>query len=171
MIERVETTRLVLRPITMDDVDELVALDSDPEVMRYITGGVPSSREAVETLVAQRLGSRWLAYDRAEGQFVGWFGLVPSGPAGDEIGYRVRRECWGRGLATEGACALIDAAFAGGGGEVRRIWGQTMAVNLRSRQVMQRCGMRYVRTFHLEWDDPIDGAEHGEVEYEILRPA
>jgi hypothetical protein len=35
---------------------------------------------------------------------------------------------------------------------------------------MERCGLRYVRTFHRAWDDPIEGVEHGEVEYELLRP-
>ena len=44
-----------------------------------------------------------------------------------------------------------------------------MVVNTRSRQVMERCGLRYVRTFHLEWDDPIEGTEQGEVEYELRR--
>jgi SAM-dependent methyltransferase len=42
-------------------------------------------------------------------------------------------------------------------------------VNERSRRVMERCGLRYVRTFHLAWDDPIEGTEHGEVEYELRR--
>jgi RimJ/RimL family protein N-acetyltransferase len=44
-----------------------------------------------------------------------------------------------------------------------------MAVNLRSRRVMEKAGLRHVRTFHLVWEDPIPGFEHGEVEYEILR--
>jgi RimJ/RimL family protein N-acetyltransferase len=44
-----------------------------------------------------------------------------------------------------------------------------MAVNTRSRRVMEKAGLRYLRTFHLQWDDPIPGTEHGEVEYELLR--
>lgn len=46
---------------------------------------------------------------------------------------------------------------------------ETMGVNTASRRVMERSGLRYVRTFHFEWDDPLPGTEHGEVEYEILR--
>jgi RimJ/RimL family protein N-acetyltransferase len=44
-----------------------------------------------------------------------------------------------------------------------------MAVNTRSRRVMERCGLKYVRTFYLSWDDPIAGTEAGEVEYELWR--
>ncbi|MEE3918772.1 GNAT family protein [Micromonospora sp. BRA006-A] len=75
----------------------------------------------------------------------------------------------GHGLATEGARALVRHAFDTVG--VRRVWAQTMAVNDRSRAVMARAGLRYVRTFHLAFDDPIPGMEHGEVEYELRRDA
>jgi RimJ/RimL family protein N-acetyltransferase len=44
-----------------------------------------------------------------------------------------------------------------------------MAVNLRSRRVMETAGLTYVRTFHLEWDEPIEGVEQGEVEYALTR--
>ncbi|WP_433687349.1 GNAT family N-acetyltransferase [Micromonospora carbonacea] len=84
-----------------------------------------------------------------------------------ELGYRLRRAAWGRGLATEGSRALLRHAFATVG--LARVWAQTMAVNTASRRVMEKAGLRYVRTFHLDWDDPIEGTEHGEVEYELLR--
>ena len=51
----------------------------------------------------------------------------------------------------------------------QRVWAETMFVNTRSRQVMERIGLRFVRVFHVEFDDPIEGTEHGEVEYEIRR--
>jgi RimJ/RimL family protein N-acetyltransferase len=44
-----------------------------------------------------------------------------------------------------------------------------MAVNAASRRVMEKTGLRYVRTFHAEWPDRIDGDEHGDVEYAITR--
>jgi RimJ/RimL family protein N-acetyltransferase len=168
-IGTIDTDRMTLRPLTIDDVDELVALNSDAEVMRYITGGKPTPREEVIETVRRRIGRRWMAYERSTGEFIGWFGLVPSSTvAGDyEVGYRLRRAAWGRGLATEGTRALIDLAFTALG--ARRIWAETMAVNRRSRAVMERCGLRYARTSHLEWDDPIEGTELGEVEYELWR--
>ena len=165
-IERVETERLTLRPIAVDDVDLLVELDADPVVMRYITGGAPTPRAEAEGIVRRSLGHRWIASDRS-GAFVGWFGLRLSDDRGREreLGYRLRRAEWGKGLATEGSRALIDAAFTHL--DTERVWAETMAVNTASRRVMERCGLRYVRTFHLEWDDPIAGTEHGEVEYEL----
>ncbi|HMG43436.1 MAG TPA: GNAT family N-acetyltransferase, partial [Acidimicrobiales bacterium] len=82
------------------------------------------------------------------------------------LGYRLWRWAWGQGYATEGARALIAHAFTRL--DVCRIWAETMAVNTASRRVMERSGLRYVRTFHFEWDDPLPGTEHGAVEYEIL---
>lgn len=161
------TERLELRPLRMDDVDLLLDLDGDPEVMRYLTGGRPSTRDEVAEVVASAVGHRWIALDRATGAFVGWFALWPTGAGELELGYRLRREAWGRGLASEGARALLDLAF--GSWRVERVWAQTMAVNERSRRVLERCGLRYHRIVHLEWDDPIPGTEHGEVEYELRR--
>ncbi len=168
-IRRLETQRLVMRPIGMTDVDQLVALDSDPEVMRYLTGGKPSTKPEVEALVAQRLGSRWMAYERVTTGFVGWFAAraTREGEGGYELGYRLARRYWGQGLATEGTREVIHEVFSGRG--AKRVWAQTMAVNTRSRRVMERCGLAYVRTFHVSWDDPIEGTEQGEVEYELLR--
>jgi RimJ/RimL family protein N-acetyltransferase len=167
MVERLDTERLTLRPIAIDDVDLLVALDSDPEVMRFISGGKPTSRAQAERIVQMSLGHRWLGFERETNEFVGWFGIRPSTAKSRELGYRLRRAAWGNGLATEGSLALIAVAFTQPG--VDRVRAETMAVNTASRAVMERCGLRFVCTFHLEWDDPIEGTEHGEVEYEITK--
>jgi RimJ/RimL family protein N-acetyltransferase len=165
MIERLETERLTLRAIRADDVDLLVGLDADPAVMRFINGGHPSSRAEVADTVRSALGHRWLGFERAGDEFVGWFGLRPSDDRVRELGYRLRRTAWGKGFATEGASALIAAAFTRLGTE--RIWAQTMTANVASRAVMQRCGLRYVRTFFCDWGDPIEGSELGDVCYEL----
>jgi RimJ/RimL family protein N-acetyltransferase len=162
-----ETERLSLRPVTLDDVDALVALDADPAVMRYITGGRPTPRtEVVETTRAS-LDHLWLAVVASTGEQIGWFSLRPSDAGGREreLGYRLRRSAWGQGYATEGARALVGRAFTDFG--ARRVWAQTMAANTASRRVMERCGLRYVRTFHLDWPDHIEGGELGDVEYEL----
>jgi RimJ/RimL family protein N-acetyltransferase len=167
VIEPVTTARMALHAITIDDVDRLVALDTDPEVMRFINGGRPTPRDEGARIVERSLGHRWLAFERDDDAFVGWFGLRPSGTHERELGYRLRRACWGQGLATEGALALIELAFTEL--EAARVWAQTMTVNRASRAVMERCGMRYVRTFHLDWPEPIEGTEQGDVEYELTR--
>ena len=161
----IETPRLTLRPLSSGDGDLLVHLDSDPEVMRFLTNGKPTPYDEVAAVVQRSLGHRWLAFQRAENEFVGWFGLPPSAPGEYELGYRLRRTSWGQGFATEGVGALLAVAFTQLG--ARRVWAQTMAVNTRSRRVMERCDMRCVRTLHEHFDDPIPGTEHGEVEYEI----
>ncbi len=61
----------------------------------------------------------------------------------------------------------MDLAFGELG--LARIHAQTMAVNTGSRRVMEKAGLRYLRTFHLAWPDPLPGADQGEVEYAITR--
>jgi len=164
---RYDTARLSLRALVMEDVEELITLDRDPEVMRFITGGRPTAPAQVEATARRSLGHRWMAFDRSDGAFVGWFGLRPSAEGERELGYRLKRTAWGRGFATEGSQAMLALAFD----ELAafRVWGQTMTVNVASRRVMERCGLRYLRTFHGDWPDPIEGSELGDVEYEILR--
>jgi RimJ/RimL family protein N-acetyltransferase len=168
VIDRFETDRLWFRPLSLHDVDDLVALDSDPEVMRYINGGRPTPPEEAEASIRSSLGHRWVAAEPARNGFVGWFSLRPTGEREHELGYRLRRDSWGKGLATEGSRALIAKAFTEL--DSRRVWAQTMTVNSASRRVLERCGLRYVRTFHLDWPETIEGTELGDVEYEILQP-
>ena len=167
-----ETERLVLRRFAETDVDHLFALHNDPEVMRHLTGGDPVSRREVEQEYRERFAGQgyWAAVERATGEFLGWFALHPAAdrdPGDCELGYRLRRAAWGKGYATEGSRALIRHGFAVLG--VRRVWAETMAVNLASRRVMEKSGLAFVRTFHLAWDDPLPGTEHGEVEYALER--
>jgi RimJ/RimL family protein N-acetyltransferase len=158
------TERLVLREFTEDDVDNLVELDSDPRVMRFITGGKPTPRSEIRI----DMPGRWAAIERSTEEFLGWFALAPSKDEdGGELGYRLRATSWGKGYATEGARALVHKGFTDLG--LRRVFAQTMAINLASRRVMEKAGLKYVRTFHLHWDDPIAGVEHGEVEYALRK--
>jgi RimJ/RimL family protein N-acetyltransferase len=90
---------------------------------------------------------------------------VPERPVRAEAGWRLGRRHWGQGLATEGARALLAYGFGDVG--LQTAWAETMAVNAASRAVMRKLGMRHVRTDHRSWDDPLPGAEQGEVVYEI----
>ena len=89
--------------------------------------------------------------------------LDPDDDETAELGYRLRRDAWGRGLATEGSRALLDHAFRTLALPV--VWAGTMAVNTGSRGVMAKLGMRHVRTEVRQWDEPLPGAERGEVRY------
>jgi len=155
----VETPRLTLRRFTRSDADNLLSLDSDPEVMRYLTGGVPTPRVVIETEILPRfLGSYessaglgyFAAVERSTGDFLGWFGLVPREPGASRdvsLGYRLRRSAWGKGYATEGVQALIREGFTMLG--VERISATTYQDNLASRRVMEKSGMALVRTFRM----------------------
>jgi RimJ/RimL family protein N-acetyltransferase len=172
----VETDRLVIRPFGEGDSEHLVELDSDPEVMRYLTGGKTTPRIRIETAVMPRMlrdyerypgFGAFPAFTKAEDEFIGWFMLVPrmdSPPEEAELGYRLRRAAWGKGYATEGAAGMIRYGFEERG--LRRIWAETMAANARSRRVMEKLGLRYELTYFPPFA-PIPGSEDGEVVYGI----
>jgi RimJ/RimL family protein N-acetyltransferase len=174
-----ETERLVLRRFAEDDIDNLVELDGDPEVMKFINGGRPTPRQEIENDVLpaflgyyERFAGYgfWAAEENATGRFVGWFHFRPAkdAPPGEvELGYRLRKSAWGKGYATEGSRALIDKGFTELG--VERVVAFTMTVNVASRRVMEKVGLKYVRTFHEEWPDYIEGQEQGDVEYALTR--
>ncbi|MFE9568893.1 GNAT family N-acetyltransferase [Streptomyces sp. NPDC006692] len=176
-----ETEQLVLRPFTDADADAdgLFALDNDPDVMRFINGGRPVSREAIHTQTLPRLlhdypcfGTRgyWAAEEKTTGAFLGWFEFRPldeHSPAVVELGYRLNKAAWGNGYATAGSRALISKGFTDLA--VERVTANTMAVNVRSRRVMEKAGMSFLRHFTGDWPEAIAGSEHGEVEYVLAR--
>jgi RimJ/RimL family protein N-acetyltransferase len=174
------TGRLRLVPLADRHLELEVELDSDPEVHRYLTGRARTPDE-VAAAHAERmeLGRRvdglgyWVAFG-ADDDFVGVLMLPPAhgpdqpdDPAVADLGYRLRRRYWRRGLAGEASRALLRHAFATVG--LNRVIAQTMAVNAGSRGVMAAVGLRYVRTYFPVWDDPLPGSDQGEVEYEITR--
>jgi RimJ/RimL family protein N-acetyltransferase len=184
------TERLALRRLTTADAAKLLSLDGDPQVMRLLTGTTRSLAQIRDEVLPPlaRCHLRypgfgyWAAETLADGEFIGWFGLRPVTPTGEAIehwpdargqtgvvslGYRLRRSAWGHGYATEGARALVRRAFADLG--AREVVATTMAVNTGSRRVMEKAGLRYARTVHLDWPDPLPGTEHGDVEYRLLR--
>jgi RimJ/RimL family protein N-acetyltransferase len=152
-----ETERLMLRRFTPADVDRLVELDGDPEVMRYLTGGAPTPREAIERdILPYWLGyyerfagyGFWAAIEKASGEFLGWFHFRPpavAAPDEVELGYRLRRAAWGKGYGTEGSRALIRKGFTELG--VRRVVASTYQDNVGSRRVMEKAGMTLTRSY------------------------
>jgi RimJ/RimL family protein N-acetyltransferase len=185
------TERLALRQFTAADADALLALDGDPRVMRFIDGKTKSraqiEAEVLPRLLAYQAAYRdfgfWAAQGRGTGDFVGWFGLRPVTPSAApmvdwpdappgkvsvaELGYRLRASAWGCGYATEGARALVGRAVTELA--VTRVVATTMAVNTRSRRVLEKAGLRYLRTVYLDWPDPLPGNEYGDVEYQLYR--
>ena len=174
-----ETQRLVLRRFTMADVDNLVSLDADPDVMHFVTGGMPTARDEIENELLPGFLDYyeqfegygfWAAIEKATGEFLGWFHFRPREEAGldeAELGYRLRTSAWGKGYATEGSRALISKGFTDFG--VQRVVAETMVAHVASRRVMEKAGLTLVRTFHQPWPYPIEGDELGDVEYALDR--
>jgi RimJ/RimL family protein N-acetyltransferase len=167
-----ETDRLSLSLAGEADRENLIALERDPEVMRFLNGGRHTPDGGAEEgagFLTPRGGENdvWAAVETRSGAFVGWFSLRRVREGVGELGYRLRRDVWSRGLATEGASALIAIGFADK--DFARIVATTMAVNHRSRRVMEKTGLTHVRTVYPHRRDPLSGSELGEVEYEIAR--
>ena len=168
------TDRLRLTPLTEQDLPHLVTMNGDPEVTRFVTGRPLTPAEvAVELpdLLSDERGlGFWCGY-ADDGSFAGVWCLTVDRDVPDsaELGWRLPQHAWGRGLATEGARALVEHGFVTVG--LERQWAETMTVNAPSRRVMEKLGMRHVRTEVREWDEPIDGWEQGEVVYELARSA
>ena len=176
-----QTERLVMRRFTADNADTLIELDSDPAVMRYLSGGEPTPPEVIRE---GALPSILAGYERWDGKFglfaaheedadafVGWFCLRPErGGTLDEVelGYRLRQAAWGRGYATEGSRALLAKAFTEL--DVRLVWGETMCVNLASQTVMKKVGMTVAQAIPTPEDmQMVEGSELGGVRYEITK--
>ncbi|WP_308191924.1 GNAT family N-acetyltransferase [Kitasatospora humi] len=159
----------------------LIELDSDPAVMRYISGGAATAPEVVrESHLPFILAGyeRWqgelglfAAYEIVGDAFVGWFCLrpEPNGPRDEaELGYRLRQAAWGKGYATEASRALLDKGFTELG--VRKVWAATMALNSASRRVMEKVGMAFAHTLPTPDDmQMVEGAELGGVQFEITK--
>ncbi len=154
-----ETERVVLRRFTETDVDNLFELDSDPDVMRFLSGGPPTPRDVIDHDILPGMlryyerGDRygyWAAIEKATGDFLGWFHFRPpegANPDEAELGYRLRKTAWGKGYGTEVSRALISKGFTELG--VRRVVASTYEDNIGSRRVKEKAGMTLVRTYRL----------------------
>lgn len=171
-----ETGRLVLRAFTAADAGNLYDLNADPDVTWYVTGGEPTPREVIETAVIPRfLGfherSDWQGYWAAEvkpdGEFIGWFHLLPGSSGVVDLGYRLKKAAWNRGYATEASRALIDECFANR--RVTRVTAHALAVNQASRRVMEKCGLTLTGTYDPPELPAIPGADQGAVAYALTR--
>jgi ribosomal-protein-alanine N-acetyltransferase len=147
------TERILLRPWRDADREPFARMNADPRAMEYFPA--PLTREGsdalidrIETGFAARGFGLSAAELRSTGEFIGYIGLsVPSFEArftsfahpAVEIGWRLVADHWGRGLATEGATAVLKYAFTDLG--LAEVVSFTTVGNLRSRRVMEKLGM------------------------------
>jgi RimJ/RimL family protein N-acetyltransferase len=177
--QTLHTERLTLVPLADEHLEWEVELDSDPEVMRFLSGRA-STREEVEAAHARRIAAAqkvdglgfWVGL--TDDEFVGWWILQPAhgpdqpnDPDVADLGYRLLQRHWRKGLASEGARELVRYGLDDVG--LGRIIAQTLTVNTGSRAVMERVGLTYVRNFPSSSNASVEGLEEGEVEYEMTR--
>ncbi|MGJ9421180.1 GNAT family N-acetyltransferase [Aeromicrobium sp. CF3.5] len=149
----ISTNRLMLRPFTADDADDLFALFGRPEVARWSGAGVPMAHRDEAITRIERMSDRAGAHSAAgvlavvpqgEERVVGMAMLVPlPSSAGvdrqvHEIGWHLHPDAWGRGYATEAARALIDRAWSA---DLTELHAVTHPDNVASQAVCRRLGM------------------------------
>jgi RimJ/RimL family protein N-acetyltransferase len=175
------TERLILREFTEDDADDLFALDSDPDVVRYVgpyqLADPEAYRQRIRTAFLpyytryQGYGF-WAAVEKAGGSFLGWFCLRPAldyrfaaeaghRPGDVELGYRLRKSAWGKGYATEGSRALVHRAFTET--DAVCVVSTALVANVASTRVMEKAGLKRVGEFALP------GYEQPAVKYALCR--
>lgn len=176
------TDRLLLRRWRESDREPFAALNADPEVMRYF----PSTRTRDESdAMIDRLDAAieadgfglWAVERRDTAAFVGFVGL--SRPSFDpaladqvEIGWRLARDAWGQGFATEAAHEVVRFAFDPDGADLSALISFTAAVNEPSRRVMRRLGMTHAPEDDFEHPSlPVGHALRPHVLYRLRRPS
>ena len=143
-----ETERLILREWREEDRDPFFALNSDPAVMEFLPAGTRADSDAaVERMIATQAEHGhcfWAVERKADGAFLGFCGPMPARePLNEvELGWRLAREAWGHGYATEGARASLAWCWANL--DTPTVMAITVPANLRSRRVMEKIGLTYV---------------------------
>ena len=157
LIKMIKTERIYLNRFREDDTDLLFQLDGDADVMKYITLGVPMTiDEVIEKSMPRILKSYqkhpdfgiFAAYLNNSDEYIGWFQFEIDKKTKDaiEIGWRLKKQHWGNGYATEVAIALSEKGIAMG----KTIVAIAMVDNTASIRVMEKAGLEFEKEF---WGD------------------
>ncbi|MBL7812832.1 MAG: GNAT family N-acetyltransferase [Bacteroidetes bacterium] len=163
LVAPLESDNYLLREIVPEDEEGLWLLDSDPEVHRYLGNEPVTHIERIREVIAlirkqyQDYGiGRWAVVHKASGTFVGWCGLkfivnAEEGQPGTyDLGYRLRREWWGKGIATE--CGKLCLDYGLNQLQLEQIFARAHTDNAGSNRVLQKLGFTRTGT----------GISHGE---------
>ncbi|WP_371256749.1 GNAT family N-acetyltransferase [Roseibium sp. TrichSKD4] len=172
-----ETDRLILRPWQEDDLDDLAALCSDPDVMRHfpMIMSYDQSKAYLEKILKKRV-SEGFCMDpiivKETGEFAGFVGLnipaykepLPFDPC-VEIGWRLHKKVWGKGYATEAANAWLRFGFETL--NLPEIVAFTIPANTSSQRVMERLGM--IRDIDGDFQHPNLALDHPMSQHVLYR--
>ncbi|MFT4665261.1 MAG: ribosomal-protein-alanine N-acetyltransferase [Patescibacteria group bacterium] len=156
-----ETDRIILRHFEMKDAGALFQLDSDPEVLTYLHVPAVASIEEVEQIIRRIQGeydsdgtARLIVEEKETGEVMGWAGLkyIRENINGlinfHDVGYRLRKQFWGKGFATEAAIASLDYGFDDLG--LSEIYGMADVNNIASNKILTKIGMTNQGVFDYE---------------------
>jgi len=141
------TNRFHLREKLLCDAEEMYLLNADPEVIQY-TGDPPFKdvQEAEDFIkrydhFAKYGFGRWVIVEKSTGQYLGWCGLKKHTDGMIDLGYRIKKEYWGRGIASECAAACLDYGFNQLG--IQEIVGRSARANHASIRILEKIGMQF----------------------------
>ncbi|MFT4226015.1 GNAT family N-acetyltransferase [Micropruina sp.] len=168
------TDRLLLRPFTEADADDLFALQSDPQVLRYWDSPPWTERASIarfmarcEKMAEDGSGARVVIEHRSGGAFLGWCTVSSWNPdfRSASLGYILSQDAWGHGYATEAARALLRWAFDTL--DLNRVQAEADTRNLASARVLEKLG--FVREGTLREDCIVNGDVSDTWVYGLLR--
>lgn len=155
------TPRLILRELIPADADGMLALNSDPEVMRYLAGylisTIEEARENIQFIRQQYKDNgigRWAVIEKESNEFIGWAGLkLVTTPTNNhvnyyDVGYRFLKDYWGKGYATE--CTIVALQYGFTQLKADTIYACADAANIASNRVLQKTGLSMDGTFYLD---------------------
>ena len=153
--DAIRTDRLLMRRWLESDRAPFAALNADPQTMRFFPqtldrAASDAMADRIEMFFGQRGYGLWALEVTQTGEFIGFTGLNPMpdgvpGAGGVEVGWRLARQAWHHGYATEAARAALGVAFDGIG--LNEIWSMTAVLNEPSQAVMRRLGLTEVARF------------------------
>ena len=165
--EILETERLILRPLTLDDFEAVHSWASNPENVRYMFWGPNTEEQTKEFLGITKAGKDFAVVLRESGQVIGSCGIYPDS-ANDkaELGWILHKDFWKQGFGVEICGELIRYGFKDL--NLRRLFAPCAAVNYGSYRIMERNGMRREALHKKAFWARIDKEWVDEVVYAIL---
>ncbi len=157
----VETERLILREILSTDVEGMYELDADPEVHKYLGNKPVTSKEQTvdminfigQQYIDHGIG-RWAIIDKKSNEFLGWTGLkletdeINHHKNYYDLGYRLIKKYWGKGIATESAFASLEYAFDKL--DAKEFCAMADCENRGSNNILKKVGLNFIETFDLK---------------------
>ena len=172
--KNLETERLLLRRVSVDDADEMFALRGDPEAMKFVPRPLAKSREdalahiaMIDSKIEDNTGINWAITLKGNPKFIGIIGHYRIQPENHraEIGYMLLPEYHGKGIATEAIKAALEYGFEDM--NLHSIEAVIDPENIASEKVLQKNG--FVKEAHILENELYDGKFWDTVIYSILK--